>query len=83
MLLIGQESKVRIMLIIKLTDITSDNQIDALTDHYCKGYAKGMAAQLNNVLPTNFSKSIKSMNKAADIVEQIKELDWQGLRGAA
>jgi len=83
MLLIGQESKARIMLIIELTNIKSDNQIDALTDHYCRGYPKSMAAQLNDVLPTNFSKSIKSMNRAADIVEQIKELDWHDLRGAA
>lgn len=72
-LITGQESKARIMLFIGLTNIRSNNQIDALTDHFCKGYSKSAAAQLNGVLPTNFSKSIKSMNRACGIVDKINE----------
>ena len=72
----GQESETRILLIVELTGIKSKSQIDALTDHYCNGYPKALAARKNNVLPTNFSKSIKSMNKKASIVEKIKEDDW-------
>lgn len=72
-LLRGQESESRILLFIELTRIESKPQIDALTDHYCKGYPKSLAARKNNVLPTNFSKSIKSINRAARIVDKIIE----------
>ena len=73
-LIIGHESSELITLLISLTNIKSENQIDALTDHFCKGYPKTLAAQLNDVLPTNFSKSIKSINRVAGIVDKINEL---------
>ncbi|MBV2127966.1 adhesin biosynthesis transcription regulatory family protein [Arsukibacterium indicum] len=79
-LLQGGESRQRLALLFSLTKITSNNVQDALTDHLCTGLSDTVAAAMNGVQLSNFTRALKTLNEVAGIVEKIKEHDWARLK---
>ena len=71
----GLESKERVELLLQLTRIDSENIQSALVAHLCKGHKEDDAAMLNDVPRQNFNRAMKRLNRVAEIIEQIKELD--------
>jgi len=47
-----------------------------LVDHLTKGLTENDAAMLNYVSQQNFNRALKRLNGVANVVEKIKELDW-------
>ncbi|EWH09831.1 hypothetical protein DS2_10287 [Catenovulum agarivorans DS-2] len=72
----GNESAARLELLLKLTKIESEDIKAALHDHLVRGFKASHAAHINNVQQQNFVRAYKKLNSIAQIVEQIKELDW-------
>ena len=72
----GLEPEQRINLLLQLTKIGSENIKSALIDHLTKGLAENDAAMLNDVSQQNFNRALKRLNSVADVVEKVKELDW-------
>lgn len=70
----GGESKERIDCLIELTNIRSEKAISAIKDHLYEGMTTINASELNK--HEHLSRDIKVLNKAAGIVERIKDLDW-------
>jgi DNA-binding MarR family transcriptional regulator len=71
----GIESKERILLLLQLTEITSEDIIAALVDHLERGLSVTTSAALNNVPQPNVSRALATLNEKAEIVEKIKEHD--------
>jgi len=78
-LLPGNESPLRLTLLLSLTNISSESVIKALTVHLVNGMPDAAAAALYGVEKSNFSRALTALNDKAQIVEQIKELDWEHL----
>jgi len=76
----GLESEERINLLLQLTKIGSENIKSALVDHLTKGLTENDAAMLNNVSQQNFNRALKRLNGVADVIEQVKELDWNKVK---
>lgn len=75
-LLPGSEPVERMNLIIWFTRMTSQPQIDALTEHYVNGLpAERAAARFGIELP-NFIRAQKRLEEVATKIERIKEIDW-------
>ncbi len=70
------ESKERVDLFLSLVKISSDDIKSAITDHLVKGFPERDAATINGVQQQNFNRAIKRLNKVAETVEKIKELDY-------
>ena len=73
-LLQGMESKQKIELLLQLTKITRDDIINAILDHFVRGLTMPASAAINIVKRQNLAVSIESLEKVANIVEQINEL---------
>lgn len=73
----GSEPIERVLLLLKLTKIKSENMKSAIIDHYVNGLKEGHAALLNDVKQQNLNKALKRLNKQAGVVEEIKEYDWK------
>ncbi|MCL1124120.1 hypothetical protein [Shewanella surugensis] len=78
MLIQGGEDCRRLQYLLLLTDIESDAIKSALVDHYVRGFGIGSAAGANGIDTSNLRRAMRTLNKVARIVEQIKELDWAG-----
>jgi len=76
-LLAGSEPKARLHLMLKLTDITSENIISALEDHLVKGDSLTYAASMNEVPKGNLSRNVKTLNGVAEIIERVKDIDYR------
>jgi len=74
-LLAGMESEKRIDKLLSLTSIKSENKIAALKYHLVKGRPANVAAVINDVDNSNFTKCLNELNRVARIVEDIKEMD--------
>ena len=57
--------------------ISSEDIKTALSDYLVRGIDKKSAALLNGVPAPNFSRALSQLNAKAEVVELIKELDWQ------
>lgn len=79
-LLQGGESEARVKLLLKLTNIRSEDVIAALDDHLVKGVNDTMAAAFNGIQLSNFTRALAKLNEVAGTVEQIKDLDWAKLK---
>ena len=73
----GGESKQRVMLLLKLTKLSSEPTIDALIDHLCIGHSESHSSIVNDITQSNFNRALSALNKVAGTVEEIKELDWE------
>ena len=71
-LIAGGETKEGINLLLVFTKIESEQLIDAIYDHFCKNYSAKDAADLNDVPRQNVARAIKTLNKIAGQVEDVK-----------
>lgn len=74
----GSQSAARLALLLRFTKIESEDMIDALNDYLVKGLASSTAADINGVDRANLNRAIKTINDMAEIVEAIKDHDYQG-----
>ena len=79
-LLPGHERADRFALLLKLTKLSSEPTVAALTDHLVKGIDEATACAVNGVASSNFNRALKRMNEIAGTVERIKEIDWEKLK---
>ena len=70
----GHESKQRVELLLKFTNIRSDNLKQSLMDHLVNGLPAQMAYAKHQVEQPNFSRALNKLNKVASLVEQAKEI---------
>lgn len=82
-LLPGNETTKRVELLISLTRIESEPLIKALNQHLVNGKPENSAAILNGIPQPNFSRAMVKLNKVAETVEAIKELDWAHINKSA
>ena len=80
-LLPGGESPKRMQLLLSLSQITSEQKIAALNEHYVNGLPIGRAAARFGTDKGNLSLAQATLEKIATTVEQIKELDWEKVVG--
>lgn len=76
----GMETGERLNLLLSLTNIRSENVIDALHDHLVKGLADSTAAAINGCTQSNFKRALDAVEAVAATVEQIKQLDWKSVK---
>ena len=74
-LLPGGESLERMQLLLSLSQITSEDKIAALTEHYVNGLPIGRAAARFGTDKGNLSKAQSTLESITATVELIKELD--------
>lgn len=67
----------RFQILVSISSITSENIIAALEDHLCKNMDWKVAAALNGVPNSNFSRGLSTLNGIEEKIERIKEMDWQ------
>lgn len=72
----GSQTPERLELLLSLCKISSVDIKCALSDYLVRGIDKKSAAALNSVPGPNFSRALNQLNVKAEVVEQIKELDW-------
>ena len=73
----GSQSQARLNLLVKFSKIKSDNIKSALSDHLVRGINKTAAAALNSVPNGNLTRALKKLEQHAQLIEQIKQHDWQ------
>ena len=71
----GMQTQERFELLLSLTRIQSESVINALNDYLVRGMDKKTAAVANDVQMPNFSAALTKLERKAEIVEKIKELD--------
>ncbi|MCG9697455.1 hypothetical protein [Shewanella sp. Isolate11] len=76
-LLPGHEPAAKIRIVIALTRMTSQPQIDALTEHYVNGLPTERAAARFGIDLANFTRAQKRLEEVAEQIEKVKEIDWQ------
>jgi hypothetical protein len=72
----GQESETRFNLILSATKISSEAVKGALHDHLVLGFSDSNAAQMNHIALSNFNRGLATLNAMAEIIEKVKEHDW-------
>lgn len=73
----GTQTAERLNLLLSLCKISSADIKAALGDYLVRGIDKKSAALLNGVPAPNFSRALSQLNAKAEVVELIKEIDWQ------
>ena len=76
----GMESKKKVELLFNLTKITSYNIKQAVYDHLVKNFSIGDAATLNSCQQSNLTHAINALNKIAETVEKVNELNYMSKR---
>lgn len=72
----GLETKERFQLLLSLTKIRSDNQVNALKYYLVDGLSFSLSASLNGITEPNFQRAINRLEEVASTIEKIKEIDW-------
>jgi len=73
----GMESPERFELLVSLTGLRSENQINALRDHLVKGIPVEAVMVLYGITnKSNLERDLDKVNDVATTVEKIKECDW-------
>lgn len=62
---------------LELTSI-KENMQAGIYDHLVGNFSISQSAMLNNLQPNNLSVAIKDLNKVAEVVEKINELNVYG-----
>lgn len=77
----GMESPERFDLLIELSGLRSEKQIQTIKDYLVKGVPIDAAMVMNDVTnKSNLERDLDKINDVAIIVEKIKELDWVRFR---
>jgi DNA polymerase III delta prime subunit len=72
----GCEKPERLELLLKLVGLKSESVIEALTRHLVNGLNESAAAAICQVDDSNFRRALAKLEAKAQIVEQIKDIDW-------
>lgn len=73
----GMESPERFELLVSLTSLRSENQINALRDHLVKCVPIEVVMVLYGITnKSNLERDLDKVNDVATTVEKIKECDW-------
>lgn len=72
----GCEKPEKIERLLKLTRFKSEDVVLALTEHLIKGSSPSMAAASFRVDDSNFRRALKKLEDTAQLVEEIKDIDW-------
>jgi hypothetical protein len=75
-LICGLEPQERVELLMGQTGIRSERVKSALLDHLVKGYPIAQAAIVNGETDSNVRRGLEVVERMADMVEKVKELDW-------
>jgi hypothetical protein len=75
-LICGCEPQERVELLMGQTGIRSERVKSALLDHLVKGYPIAQAAIVNGETDSNVRRGLEVVERMADMVEKVKELDW-------
>ncbi|MDW3058696.1 PapB/FocB family fimbrial expression transcriptional regulator [Vibrio sp. 1978] len=73
----GMESKQRVELVLSLTKMRSEQQIEALLRYFVDGLNFSACAELAGITESNFQRAIDRVQAIDTTIEKIKELDWQ------
>ena len=77
----GSESSERFDLLIELSGLRSEKQIQTIKDHLVKGVPIDAAMAMNEVTnKSNLERDLIKINDIATTVEKIKEIDWVRFR---
>lgn len=79
-LLAGNESSERLTLLLSLTKTSSEPTVNALFEHYVNGLPEERAAARFQIELSNLTRAKLRLEKVAEVVEKIKDLDWQKLK---
>lgn len=79
-LLQGMEPEERVKLLLSLTKITSEPVCKALVDYLSKGFTESEVVMINEVTQSNFNRALSTLEKVANTVEAIKEIDLHHLK---
>ena len=71
----GHESKQRVELLLKFTNIRSENIKQSLIDHLVNGLPSQMAYAKHEVEQPHFSRALSRLEKVAELIEEAKELE--------
>jgi hypothetical protein len=71
----GSQSPERFTVLLSMTAIKSEDITEALRDYLVKGWAESTAAAFNRVTQSNLKRALAKMEKVAQAVETIKEID--------
>lgn len=76
----GGQTNDRFELLLQLTRIASEDVIEALRDHLVRGMTTANAAGVNGVEQSALNRALKTLEKQANVVEQIKVIDWRHIK---
>lgn len=76
----GGQTNDRFELLLQLTRIASEDVIEALRDHLVRGMTTANAAGVNGVEQSALTRALKTLEKQANVVEQIKLIDWRHIK---
>jgi len=75
----SQEPLLRVLLLLELTRIDSEDLRTAIVEHLSGGMSLKTAAETNGIKQQNFNRALKRVNEVATVVEKIKQIDWAKL----
>ena len=75
----ASQSNERLDLLLSLTKISSSDIIKGLEYHLCKGFDISNAAALAGVKQPNLQRALNQLESVSQIVESIKEIDFNHL----
>ncbi len=70
----GQESDLKLDLLLSLTSLTSEPVTNALREHYIKGTAQKMCEMKYSISQQAFSRAAKRLNEVYEIVQQLNDV---------
>lgn len=72
----GLETEERFQLLLSLTKIRSEHQVDALKRYLVDGLGFSLSASLSGITEPNFQRAMNRLEDVASTIEKIKEIDW-------
>lgn len=76
MLIQGMETCKKLKLIISLTSIRSEAQIQALARYFVTGFNMAACAEVEGITVSNLQRAIDKVQEVSKVVDEIKEIDW-------
>lgn len=76
MLIQGMETCKKLKLIISLTSIRSEAQIQALSRYFVTGFNMAACDEVEGITASNLQRAIDKVQAVSKIVDEIKEIDW-------
>lgn len=71
----GNQTQLRLDTLLRLTKITSEPVLAALSEHLVLGYPLERAAIRAGIPKGNLSRAVDTLNNVASVHEELKEID--------